>query len=203
MQTPILFWDVDTQADFIYPSGKLYVPGAESIVPTLKRLTEWASKNGVLIVASACAHQPGDAEFAQFPPHCLAGTPGQQKIPETLVKNAFIIPNRHVRELPNLSSYQQIILEKQQLDVFSNPNTDAVLNQLGSVHQIILYGIVTEICVAYAARELTRRGYHLRIVTDAIRHLDDAKAQRFLREVSESGGRLISAGELIHALERQ
>ncbi len=203
MRTSILFWDVDTQADFIYPSGKLYVPGAESIVPTLKRLTEWASKNGVLVVASACAHQEDDAEFVQFPPHCLVGTPGQQKIPETQLKNALIVPNRPVKVLSNLSSYQQIILEKQQLDVFSNPNTDEVLNQLGSMHEVILYGLVTEICVAYAARELIRRGYHLQLVTDAIRHLDLTKAQTFLSEVSESGSRLVSAGELLPELERR
>jgi nicotinamidase/pyrazinamidase len=203
MQTSILFWDVDTQADFIYPGGKLYVPGAESIVPTLKRLTEWASKNEVLVVASACAHQEDDAEFAQFPPHCLVGTPGQQKIPETQLKNALIVPNRRVEVLSNLSSYQQIILEKQQLNVFSNPNTDEVLDQLGPVHEVILYGVVSEICVAYAARELIRRGYHLQVVTDAIRHLNQTKAQTFLSEVSESGSRLVSAGELLPGLERR
>lgn len=203
MQTSILFWDVDTQADFIYPGGKLYVPGAELIVPTLKRLAEWASKNGVLVVASTCAHQKDDAEFTQFPPHCLVGTPGQQKIPETRLTNALVVPNRHVQVLPNLLSYQQIILEKQQLDVFSNPNTDEVLDQLGSVHEVVLYGVVTEICVAHAARELVRRGYQLRVVTDATRHLDHIKAQNFLGEIRRSGGKLVSAGELLMGLERR
>jgi nicotinamidase/pyrazinamidase len=203
MQTSILFWDVDTQADFICPTGKLYVPGAESIVPTLKRLTERAGKNGVPVVASACAHQEGDAEFVQFPPHCLVGTPGQKKIPETQLTNALIVPNRQVNVLPNLSSYQQIILEKQQLDVFSNPNTETVLDQFGPMQEVILYGVVTEICVAYAARELIRRGYRLQVVTDAIRHLDQPKAQTFLSEVSASGSSLVSAGELIPGLERR
>jgi nicotinamidase/pyrazinamidase len=203
MQRSILFWDVDTQADFIYPDGKLYVPGAESIVPALKRLTEWAGKNGVLIVASTCAHQEDDVEFKEFPPHCLVGTPGQEKIPETRLKNVFVVPNRHVKELPKLSTYQQIILEKQQLNVFSNPNINEVLSQLGSVHEIVLYGVVTELCVACAARELIRRGYQLRVVGDAIRHLDQTKAQNFLSEVSESGSRLVSTAELLTELERR
>ena len=203
MRTSILFWDVDTQADFIYPGGKLYVPGAELIVPTLKRLTEWASQHGVLVVASACAHQQDDAEFTQFPPHCLVGTPGQQKIPETRLTNALVVPNRRLQVLPNLLSYRQIILEKQQLNVFSNPNTNEVLNQLGSVREIVLYGVVTEICVAYAARELIRRGYHLQVATDAIRPLNQTQAQAFLSEVNESGSRLASAEELLMGLERR
>jgi len=94
MPSSIVFWDVDTQADFIYPDGKLYVLGAETIVPNLKRLTEWAANNGVMVIASACAHQEDDAEFAQYPPHCLVGTPGQKKIPETRLPNALVIPNR-------------------------------------------------------------------------------------------------------------
>lgn len=203
MQRSILFWDVDTQADFMYPGGKLYVPGAESIVPTLQRLTEWAGENGVLVVASTCAHQEDDAEFRQFPPHCLVGTPGQEKIPETRLKNSLVVPNRRVKALPNLSTYQQVILEKQQLDVFSNPNIDEVLSQLGPLREIILYGVVTEICVACAARGLIRRGYQLRVVTDAIRHLDQAKAQTFLSEIRESGSSLVSAGELLPMLERR
>jgi len=154
MPASIVFWDTDTQADFICPNGKLYVPGAEAIIPNLKRLTEWASKNGVLVVASACAHHKGDPEFAQYPLHCLVGTAGQKKIPETRLPNALTLPNRRVEPPRNPFDYRQIIFEKQQLDVFSNPNIEAVLARLGPVHEVVLYGVVTEICVAYAGRGL-------------------------------------------------
>jgi nicotinamidase/pyrazinamidase len=200
MPASIVFWDTDTQADFFYPNGKLYVPGAEAIIPNLERLTEWASKNGVLVVASACAHDKGDPEFAQYPPHCLVGTAGQKKIPETRLPNALILPNRRVEPPQNPLNYQQIIFEKQQLDVFSNPNIEAVLTRLGPVHEVILYGVVTEICVAYAGRGLIRRGHRLRVVTDAIRHLHEAKAQIFLQDIRKSGAMLVTAAELIGVL---
>jgi nicotinamidase/pyrazinamidase len=33
-----VFFDVDTQLDFLYPAGALHVPGAESIVPQVAAL---------------------------------------------------------------------------------------------------------------------------------------------------------------------
>ena len=203
MPEPVLFWDVDTQADFIYADGKLYVQGAEEIIPNLKRLTQWAESNRVLVIASADAHHAGDAEFAKYPPHCLVGTRGQNKIPETTLPNALVIPNQPVSLPKDTMKYQQVILEKQELDVFSNPNVGIVLDRLGSNQEIVLYGVVTEICVAYAAHGLMRRGYRLRVVTDAIRHLDEPRARRFLEEIKETGATLITTKELLSGLTRQ
>jgi len=198
----MLFWDVDTQADFIYPDGKLYVPGAERIVVNLKALTDCAAEHGILIISSACAHRPGDPEFTKYPPHCLAGTPGQQKIPETRLSNALTIPNRPADLPRDLAGYQQIILEKQQLDVFSNPNTEFLLEKLGRIREVILYGVVTEICVSYAARGLMRRGYPISVVSDAVRHVDELEARSFFEETMRSGGKLIETSELISSLAR-
>ncbi len=158
MDPSLIFWDVDTQVDFMLPEGKLYVPGAETIIPTLAKLTHWAEQHDVLVVASADAHQPGDEEFSLYPPHCLAGTPGQKKIPETSLAPQFTIPNRPGAELPDPERYQQIVIEKQKFDVFTNPNTESLLAQLGKP-EIVLYGVVTEICVSAAGQGLLDRGY--------------------------------------------
>ncbi len=199
----MLFWDVDTQVDFMDPNGKLYVPGAESIVPQLRRLTDWAGAHGVLVIASACAHHEEDAEFRQYPPHCLVGTPGQKKIPETCLPKALVIPNRAIQLPEEFSAYQQIIIEKQELDVFSNPNTERLLDQLGLAQEIVLYGVVTEICVSYAARGLLRRGHRVRIVSDAVRHLNETTAATFLHDISRSGAELIPTEELSNELSVQ
>jgi len=193
-----MFWDVDTQADFMLPEGKLYVPGAEAIIPTLAKLTQWAAQHQVLVIASTDAHQPGDQEFSLYPPHCLAGTPGQKKLPETSLSPQFTLPNRHQAELPDAERYRQIVLEKQEFDVFSNPNTESLLAQLGKP-EIVLYGVVTEICVAAAARGLLDRGYRVTVVEDAIRHLDAGKGRAFLEEVRRRDGRIVTAGQLLSA----
>jgi len=194
----LIFWDVDTQEDFMLPGGKLYVPRAEQIISNLVRLTEHARERQILIVASTDAHQPDDPEFAAYPPHCVAGTPGQQKIRETKLGDAYVVPNRPM-ELPPLSAlsgYRQVIVEKQKLDVFTNPNIDALVRMLG-LKEIVLYGVVTELCVECAARGLLERGYRVRLVTDAACALDEAKAREFVREFEQRGGKLCTTEQVV------
>ena len=37
-----VFFDIDTQIDFVYPAGALYVPGAERILATVAELNRRA-----------------------------------------------------------------------------------------------------------------------------------------------------------------
>jgi nicotinamidase/pyrazinamidase len=198
MDRNLIFWDVDTQADFMLPEGKLYVPGAETIIPTLAKLTNWAAQRDVLVVASTDAHQPDDEEFSLYPPHCLAGTPGQKKISETTLLPQFTIANRPLTGLPHAWRYRQIIIEKQEFDVFTNPNTDPLLKQLGAP-EIVLYGVVTEICVSAATRGLLDRGYRVTVLEDAIQHLDQEKARSFLEEVRQRGGQAVAVDRWLRA----
>src|SRR3984885_9555397 len=123
----IVFWEVDVQQDFVLPGGKLYVPGAERIIPNIKRIVDSAQKAGSLLVSSACAHAADDREFASFPPHCIRGTEGARIVPEGLTKDYVIVPNRAKFGLPiDLLDHAQIVIEKQELDVFSNPHTNEI-----------------------------------------------------------------------------
>lgn len=192
-----IFWDVDTQVDFICPEGKLYVLGAEAIVPNLKRLSDWARLRNILVVASADAHQEGDEEFSQYPPHCLVGTPGQEKIPETRLGRQVVIPNRPTDVPARPQDFEQIVVEKQKFDVFTNPNTEKLLARLGRLEEIVLYGVVTEICVERAALGLLNRGFRVCLVRDAVHHLEAAKAEATFAEVERRGGRLVSTDEVV------
>jgi nicotinamidase/pyrazinamidase len=191
-----IFWDVDTQVDFLSPGGKLRVPGAEAIVPALQRLTEWAGEHRVLVVASADAHRENDPEFEQWPPHCMAGTGGQLKIPETSLPRQLVLPNRRVEIPADLSAWQQVVLEKQELDVFTNPNAAPLVEQLGRP-DVVLYGVVTELCVIRAARNLVRLGCRVTLVEDAIAALDAAEARDCLDELMGQGARLARAGDVV------
>src|SRR6185312_16056768 len=70
----MVFFDVDTQLDFLYPAGALYVPGAESIVPRVAALNRYAADTGIPLISTVDAHTEDDPEFRHWPPHCVAGT---------------------------------------------------------------------------------------------------------------------------------
>jgi nicotinamidase/pyrazinamidase len=200
----VIFWDVDTQTDFMLPGGKLYVPGAEKLIPNLKRLVDAAREGRVFLVADACVHSPTDEEFKQWPPHCLAGTPGAEMIQETMTENPFVIPNEPGVELPeDLETYGHVLLEKNTLDVFDNPNTEELLKRLNPRAEYAVFGVVTEYCVRLAAKGLLERGHRVALVTDAIQTLNPADGKRALDELTAKGARLITTEEALALLNKE
>ena len=190
-----VFFDVDTQLDFLYPAGALYVPGAESIVPQVAALNRYAAERGIPVVSTMDAHTEDDPEFREWPPHCVAGTAGQQKPAATLLERRTTIRSgRHDFELKDI---RQILLEKQSVDCFTNANLPALLDALGA-ERCVVYGVVTEICVKNAALGLLKAGLNVELVTDAVRSLDETKCAQFYQEFAAAGGTLITAQQLVH-----
>ncbi|HVB85074.1 MAG TPA: isochorismatase family cysteine hydrolase [Candidatus Dormibacteraeota bacterium] len=192
-QRKIVFWSVDIQADFMLPSGKLYVPGAEKLIPNIHRLVSAALASGTLIVSSADAHTPNDTEFANFPPHCVAGTPGARILPEALGNRVCTVANDASQKLPaDILSCPQILFEKQTLDVFDNPRAGELMDRLGPDEEYVIFGVVTELCVRCAAKGLLERRRKVSIVIDAIETLQPENGRRTLQELQSLGARLIT-----------
>jgi nicotinamidase/pyrazinamidase len=155
----VIFWEVDTQKDFMLPGGKLYVPGAEKLLPNIRKLTQAARAGRVFLVSHGDYHATDDPEFKQFTPHCVKGTPGAEYVPEALADKVLRIPNDPAAALPpDLFKYQQILLEKQTLDIFESRHADALVERLGRDAEFVVFGVVTEYCVALAAKGLLKRG---------------------------------------------
>jgi nicotinamidase/pyrazinamidase len=193
------FMDIDTQRDFMLPGGALYVPVAERIMPRLRRLFDFARRHGITIVSSADAHIPDDPEFRQFPPHCIQGTEGQKKIDETLLPRPVAIENRlvdrNVFEL--IQKYQQVILQKQALDVFTNPMTERLIRALPQ--RAVVFGVTTEYCVKQACEGLRSLGVKTVLVTDAICALAPDSGKDALAEMERAGVEFITAETLLTA----
>ncbi|HVH60115.1 MAG TPA: isochorismatase family cysteine hydrolase [Candidatus Sulfotelmatobacter sp.] len=207
----LVLWEVDAQTDFMLSGGKLYVPGAEKIIPNLNRLVEQARQDRVLLVSSADAHQPDDPEFREWPTHCVKGTPGAELILEARAARRLVIPNQENFVFPDdLRSYQQIHLEKNTLDVFDNPNTGTLLSRLAgsqnsrgnSNADFLVFGVVTEHCVHWAADGLLRRGYGVSIVEDAIQSLDEKRGREILGELRSKGARVITTEQALTLIGR-
>jgi nicotinamidase/pyrazinamidase len=194
----IIFWEVDAQADFMLPGGKLYVPGAEKLLPNIRKLTNVARDGRVLLVSHGCYHVPDDPEFKIFPPHCVKGTRGAAYIPEGLAEKVAIVSNEAEAKLPeDVFSYQQILLEKQTLDVFESRHAEELLKRLPREASFVIFGVVTEYCVCLAAKGLMERGRRVYIVKDAIETLTAEDGAKTITELQGLGATLITTDEAL------
>ena len=117
------------------------------------------ARDRVFLVSHGCYHVQDDPEFAIFPPHCVKGTPGAELVPEALTERVVTVPNEPTASLPeDLSQYQQILLEKQTLDIFESRHADELVKRLGPKTEFVVFGVVTEYCVGFAAKGLLERG---------------------------------------------
>ncbi len=205
----VVFWDVDTQYDFMHADGKLYVPDAEQIIPNLKALTAYAHSKGIRILASADDHVPGHRELSSqpdfrqtFPEHCMRGTRGQAKIAETRLREPMIVePGREepaalaerVRAHPG-----DILFNKHWFDVFTNENLETVLGTLAP-RAIVLYGVALDVCNRYAIEGLVSRHPEIRLfaVDDAMKPIDRDAAQHLLKAWAEEGVRIVQTTDIV------
>jgi nicotinamidase/pyrazinamidase len=201
VSSDFVLWEVDVQADFMLPGGRLYVPGAEKLLPNVRRLTDAARQGRVFLVSHGCFHTPDDPEFKIFPPHCVKGTAGAELVPEALTERVVRVPNDAVAKLPeDLSQYQQILLEKQTLNIFESRHADALVQRLGSHAEFVVFGVVTEYCVSLAVKGLLERGRRVAVVQDAIETLKQEDGKKTITELERLGARLTTADQALRAL---
>jgi nicotinamidase/pyrazinamidase len=205
-----IYWDVDTQHDFIAATGLLAVPGAEAVLPVLARLTQHAHAHGIRIVATADDHDLGHAEIshapdwkATYPPHCMRGTGGQQKVAETALRAPLIVhavPHDAKALAAEVRAHDgDVLILKPGTDVFRwNPNAATVLAALAPT-RVVVYGVATDVCVTAAVDGLRRLAPHaeLVVVEDAIAALDAARGDALCVEWAARGIQVVTSGQLL------
>lgn len=204
-----ILWDVDTQIDFVEPGGKLYFAGAEEAKPAMARLVEAARAAGLVHVASTDQHELTDPEISEqpdydstWPPHCLLGTRGAEKIAETkqldpLPLPLLPMPPAILRRL--LEGRSEVLIPKKQYDPFTNPNAEVLLDALDP-DEIVLFGVATDICDDATVRALLRRGRRVTFVEDAARGVDEARVAACTAAWREGGVRFAGVEEVIDSL---
>jgi nicotinamidase/pyrazinamidase len=181
----LVFVDIDTQRDFLEPSGALYVPGSEPILPQLDRLTRFARTRRIPILATACNHTPDDPELARFPPHCMAGTEGAQRVAATACPDSVVLgPGQRLEgDLP-----AHLTLQKREFDVFSRPDADELIARYARQGvTFVVYGVATDYCVRAAVEGLLARGHRVALVADAVRAIDPAVEADLLTDWARRG----------------
>jgi nicotinamidase/pyrazinamidase len=199
-----VLWDVDTQVDFMLPEGKLYVPGAEQTAPAMRQLVGAARAAGVVHVASADDHELTDDEISEtpdfqttYPPHCLRGTRGARKIVETEQEDPVPITLESLPE--RYLAGREFLLLKKNFDVFTNPNTERLLQHLDP-EVIVVFGVATDVCDDAAIRGFLQRGLSVTFVEDAARGLDEGRVDTCTAAWREGGVRFTTAAEVMSLL---
>lgn len=179
MRNGLLFWNVDTQVDFMEPDGKLYAPGAEKIKPVLADLTDFAAKYNIQVVNTADFHYSDSAELSDtpnfiqtFPEHCMANSKGAEYVAETKPEYPLIFDwNKENYTFDKVKTHRNIVIRKDAFDVFSgNPYTNKIV-ELITPETVVVYGVTTNVCVNDAVIGLAKRVDKVYVVEDAIKEL--------------------------------
>jgi len=209
----LVFWNVDTQKDFMLSTGKLYIKGAEEIFGNLKKITEFAREHNIKVINTADYHSLISKELSEipdfkttFPPHCIAGTEGEEFIDETnpkIEKSYYIVGwKEEILNLPLLYKCRNIIIQKDVFDVFEgNSWTDNIIKLLTPT-LVVVYGVATDVCVNFAVQGLLKRGIKVVIIKDAIKGLSEENCNKLLEKWKEKGVMLIDTDELESLIQK-
>jgi len=210
MEKRTIFWDADTQYDFMMPDGRLYMEGADQIIPVVSDVRAMALDHGCSIIASQDWHSVDNPEISEtpdrlttFPPHCLAGTPGAQRVGYlgSLPIDYIGFEPRNPAELEELVLANQfhIVIRKEAISAFSNPNT-ARLVELAAPGRIFVFGVALDVCVEDTLRSLARfRDIQLVLIRDATKGLGIKPDEQVLDEL-QSIGIEITESSLVHEM---
>jgi nicotinamidase/pyrazinamidase len=199
-----IFYDLNTQRDFIPPDGKFPIPGADKTATVWKAITQLARDNQVRIVCSVDCHVPGDPQLKSwggpYPDHCMAGTPGQQKIAETAPLNPVMLEDREYTpdEIKKVLDHPgEIVFRRQQFEKLAgNPHVSAILRLvLRPYHDIVMYGVYTESCVDREISTLVGIGPKLHLVRDAVAVIGP-ESPVFHEKLQQEGVDLLTFDEL-------
>lgn len=182
---PQVFVDIDTQVDFLGPAGALFVSRSTEILGNLERLTRLAREHGIPVLASADAHTPEDEEMQTFPPHCMLGTHGQERVAATAWPGSVIVDDQAT--VPDAVP-PHLTIHKHHFDFFTHPRADELVSlYLASRPVFVVYGVATDYCVKAAVEGLLARGGRVALVVDAIRAIDPEAESRILTGFAQQG----------------
>jgi nicotinamidase/pyrazinamidase len=196
----MIFFDVDTQRDFMESTGALYVPDAEAIRHRIGELLKFAGERGITTISSRCSHQADDPEFEIFPPHCLENSPGAERIFADLPALPRIVISADAQADPDalLEPATHYLVEKRVFDLFSNAWL-AEMRRKGAFkdQRCVIFGVATDYCVRACALGLAAAGAQVQLIEDAVCGVSPETTSRTMEEMREAGVEFISTDKIV------
>jgi nicotinamidase-related amidase len=172
-----IFVNINTQVDF-FEKGKFKQPESESIKPKLKALTDFAKEKNIKVVNIVSWFDLKNKSLSKtpdynttFPEHCIMNTEGTNFIKETTPSDSIFLiqPDSPYIIFPEIHKHRNLVILKTELNLIEgNKFANSVLNNLGITimdrPSYVLYGIGVNLI----AKDLTRMGYSVRVISDAL-----------------------------------
>jgi len=161
---------VDMLNDFVDENGALYCgKTARAIIPFIKSRIEHYRKVGDPIIYLQDSHAKNDREFERFPEHCVAGTWGQEIIPE-------------LAPAPG-----DIVVQKKRYSGFFETELGDLLTRM-NIHNIEVVGVCTSICVMDTVGGLVNRDYDVVVPKAGVADFDPEFHEFALKRMGEIYG---------------
>ena len=182
----VIFFDVDTQYDFMHKDGKFYIQNAEEIIPNLNTITQFAATKNIPIFASIDNNGFGN----------VADEWSQLKIPETRLGDAAVVPNKKLgnKKIRQLKKEYKLLIEKQEHNAFSNPNLKSILK---GAKKVYVYGVATDYCVKEAVLELRNMKIETYVIKDAIKPIFKKNEKKDLALFRKKGAKFLTTQQLL------
>jgi ureidoacrylate peracid hydrolase len=184
---------IDMQNGFCDPKGSVAQIGldismCEAAIPNCERLITAARKVGVQIFFTRFVYRKDYAD---------GGVVVQHLIPALAEVNSLAEGSWDADIIPSLTTEpEDIIIDKNRYSAFYGTRLETYLTSMG-VHQLVLCGVTTNMCVETTARDASARDYHTFVTGDACGELERNRHDVALQTLGFGFGAVTTTDEII------
>lgn len=177
---------VDMLNDFLKEGGVMKMDGAEVIYQPISDLVKAAREYGLPVIYVNDCHRKNkyDSEFDKRPEHCIEGSWGGQVIEELKMEE---------------SDY---VVRKRRYSGFYQTDLQLVLDEL-NVKNVIITGVMTNICVRATAHDAFFLGYQVLIPRDCCMASSSREQESTLFDIDYCYGNVVDSGMLLDMMKKK
>jgi nicotinamidase/pyrazinamidase len=161
---------VDVQNDFADPKGSLHVPNGADIVPLANAEIAAAHQAGAPVCYTQDRHPPSTPHFRKdggiWPVHCVQDTWGAEFHPDLMVDGPIVRKGDDARD-----GYSGFSARDPRSGETSVTPLDSMLKAMER-DRLVVCGLATDYCVLETVLDAVRLGYHVEVLSQAIRAVD-------------------------------
>ena len=170
---------VDMLNEFLEPGGEMVLLEGRRVIEPINRLLAASREMGMRVVWLCDEHPiPEDREFEKRVPHCIGGT-----------WNAAIVDAMDVAP-------DELRIAKRRYSGFFGTDLDLRLREWG-VQQVVVTGVVTNICVRSTVHDAYFLGYDVFVPEDCVSATSDREQASTLYDIDTHVGDVVTSEELM------